>query len=543
MSMTKPNTNPLVRVLPSLTDVAFLMPMVFLFLRMDGAPRLLEGDTGWHIRAGEWILENGRVPDKDIFSFTRPGEAWFAWEWLWDVAFAWLHRHGGLSAVVLASLLVLCVTFALLFRLVRRKCPNALIAIAVTLLAAAGSSMHWLARPHLFTLLLVVVFLSLLERAQDGRTRLLWVLPFLTALWANLHGGFLAGIVLIGCYGAGELAAALVNSQAEERAAARRRSAAYFLSAAGCAVASLANPYSYRLHVHIWRYLADTESPFFRYVSEWQSISFHHAAARYFEVMILLAVAGAAWSLYQRSFGWPLLLAVWLHLALFSARNIPIFLIVAAPVAAEALQQGLLRIRQASVAGWLERAAAAIENLGREVAAVDRVPRLHLVSCAAAALLLAVCYSASAPPKFRSEYDSKAYPTMALDALQGGRVFAPDEWGDYLIYRLYPNTRVYVDGRFDFYGAPFTEEYLDVMNVKHGWDQHLRRYAIDTVLLPVDAPLAGALKEASAWRPVYDDGVAIVFRAAQTATSSIAATCSGRRDRMATPLRFKGANL
>src|SRR5207253_6065851 len=106
------------RFLPSLTDIAFLFPVIFVFIKLSGARTLLgDGDTGWHIRTGEWILAHGRVPDQDLFSFTRPGQPWFAWEWLWDVMFAGLHRYGGLAAVSLASLLVLCLTFALLFRL------------------------------------------------------------------------------------------------------------------------------------------------------------------------------------------------------------------------------------------------------------------------------------------------------------------------------------------------------------------------------------------------------------------------------------------
>ena len=122
-----------IRFLPSLTDVAFLMPLVFLFVRMNGAQRLLgDGDTGWHIRTGEWILQNGRVPTTDFYSFTKPGQPWYAWEWLWDVVFAWLHQQAGMAAVVLASILVLCLTFALLFREVRRTCPNVLIAFGAT---------------------------------------------------------------------------------------------------------------------------------------------------------------------------------------------------------------------------------------------------------------------------------------------------------------------------------------------------------------------------------------------------------------------------
>ena len=85
------------RFLPSLTDIAFLLPILFIFVKLSGARTLLgDGDTGWHVRTGEWILANGRVPTVDMFSFSRPGAAWFAWEWLWDVAAAMLHQRWGM---------------------------------------------------------------------------------------------------------------------------------------------------------------------------------------------------------------------------------------------------------------------------------------------------------------------------------------------------------------------------------------------------------------------------------------------------------------
>src|SRR3954471_19113741 len=80
------------KLLPSLTDFAFLMPIVFLFGRMEGTKTLLgDCDTGWHIRTGEWIISNHQVPARDFFSFTKSGEVWYAWEWLSDLIFAWLN--------------------------------------------------------------------------------------------------------------------------------------------------------------------------------------------------------------------------------------------------------------------------------------------------------------------------------------------------------------------------------------------------------------------------------------------------------------------
>src|SRR4051794_35302919 len=156
-----------VKLLPSMADIAFLMPIAFLFGRMNGAKTLLSDcDTGWHIRTGEWILANGWVPMKDIFSFSKPGAPWFAWEWLSDVIFAGINGLGGLQLLVMCTVVMLSIIFASLFLLVKRK-SNVVIAVLITMLACAGSSIHWLARPHLFTLFFMVLFHAGLERVAE----------------------------------------------------------------------------------------------------------------------------------------------------------------------------------------------------------------------------------------------------------------------------------------------------------------------------------------------------------------------------------------
>src|SRR5260370_22156104 len=155
------------RFLPAFSDFAFLAPAVLLFAVMGGTRVMLsDGDTGWHIRSGDWIIEDGRPAAIDFFSFTKPGQPWYAFEWLWDVSFAWLHGRAGMAGVILASVVVICLTSLLLFRLVRRQGTNDLIAFAVTLLAMLGSSVHFLARPHLFSMLFAVILLDLLERRR-----------------------------------------------------------------------------------------------------------------------------------------------------------------------------------------------------------------------------------------------------------------------------------------------------------------------------------------------------------------------------------------
>jgi hypothetical protein len=470
------------------------------------------------------------VVDHDIFSYTKAGEPWFAWEWLWDVAFAWLHRQWGMAAVVLASLVVICVTMALLYRLVRRQSGNAVIAIGVTFLAAAASSIHWLARPHLFTLLFVVIFLSLLERVREGRTRLLLWLPVLMVPWVNLHGGFFVGIVLILTYAAGEAIGWLVEAESEARRAALGRLKPYLLAAAGCAAASFVNPYGWRLHGHIAGYFSDSYA--FNNVQEFLSLNFHHPVGRYLEVLIVVGVAAGAWSVYRRRFAYTVLVAGWLHLALFSSRNVPIFAMVTAPVASWALNEWLEGLNTARAAAWVGRATRSFREFTLGISTMDRLGRVPALSVP---VMLVVALLARAPSngsKLKAEYDPKRYPAQALAALRpaecAGPVFTNDEWGDYLIYRMYPHTKVFVDGRSDFYGAEFNRKYIDVMDVKYDWEKTLERYGVRTVLLPVEASLASTLKESGRWRVVHDDGVAIVFRSVAQQSQWARAGCAER---------------
>ena len=122
--------------MPCLTDVAFLLPAGLLFAKLGGTKTLFaDGDTGWHIRTGEWILQHGRVPTHDLFSYTKPGQAWFAWEWAWDLLFALIHRGFGLAGVGFTTVLLLGTIAVLLYRLVVNACDNEVLSFFVTAFA------------------------------------------------------------------------------------------------------------------------------------------------------------------------------------------------------------------------------------------------------------------------------------------------------------------------------------------------------------------------------------------------------------------------
>jgi hypothetical protein len=526
-TMTLPETgagervNPIARVLPSLTDMAVILCIVFLFTCMGGTHSLQgDGDTLWHIRTGQWIMANHQVPRTDMFSYTMPGTPWFAWEWLWDILFAVVYNIGGLAAVVLVNLALISFTMALTFRLVRRKCQNVLIAFGITALAIAGSSLHWLARPHLVTLFFGIIFFWMMESAKEAveagqmarANRLLWALPVISVLWVNLHAGFVLGVMIVGCYGAGEMAAWILLP-GEERPAAFGRAWRFVLCSVGCFGASLINPYFISLHKHMFTFLHDSYS--FEHIIEYQSVSFHSPMAWTWEIMMLVGAVGAFRELLRKQFVYAFMFVLWGHLGLLAGRNVPIFMLLAAPLAAKNLAELLSAVRQAPVSDWVKKASAGFDRLAAEVNVIDRVPRIHLTSIVALGIVAALVYAPQPPEKFSPTYDTKRYPAKALKFLGGAgitnRIFTDDEWGDYLLYTLYP-TKIYIDGRSDMYGEKFCLNYIDIQNVKYDWEHSLARYGVDTILLPTTTSLAGALKESRNWRVVYDDHLAVIFR-------------------------------
>lgn len=487
--------------LPSLTEVVFAAVLLWILVGGQARALLADGDTGWHIRTGDYILAHRSVPRVDLFSFSRPGQEWFAWEWGSDVALALAHRWGGLKAVAVAGGVLIAATLALLFHYLLWQGANVLVAVIAMLLAGSASTVHWLARPHLFTWLLFLVTVWMLEADRRRPSRALWMLVPLTMLWCNLHGGFLLGPATLGLYWASSAAEAAAGAAPRDWSRPRR----YGWVTLAAAAATLVNPYSYHLHQHIWRYLG---SDFIRNrVEEFQSPRFRGESMLVFELLLVagLLVAPRLWR--RREFAAALLVVALAHAALGSVRHVLLYVLAATPLVARELSQMLASLR----GPW----GSAIAGLAAPGGAPNtRAVGVPVVGLAAVGLALAALDSGA--PRWQVEFPRERFPHAALaqteKKLVGRRVFTSDQWGDYLIYRYYPAARVFIDGRSDFYGPEIGQQYLDALGAAHGWERILDRYRIDAALLPAEWPLATLLKAHPGWQLDYDDGRALVLR-------------------------------
>lgn len=481
------------RLVPSLSDCLFLALLIWVFALGSGWISLLaDGDTGWHIRTGEYIVDTGSVPAHDLFSFSKPNAPWFAWEWLADVIFAVLHRAWGLKGVVIFAAVTLCAAATLLFRHMLWRGANVLVALVATLLATGASTVHYLARPHIFTIFGLTAGLWTLECDVRRPGKAIWWLVPATALWANLHGGFLGWIVCLALTAAA-CAARRMWPQARR----------YALLTAASGAATLVNPYGYQLHWHILAYL---RSDWIRQVvEEFQSPKFRSENMLHFEILLFagLGLMPVLWR--QGNLKDALLVIFWAHAALGSARHVPLYALVAAPVCAEEAS----RLWSRWTEGCSRKSLAGIlRDCVRDFSALRPRTSLWLPLATVMVVLMGRNWPLDFPGStFPSAAVNRNLERLAPAHGQMPRILTTDQWGDYLIYRLYPRQRVFVDGRSDFYAAGLGGQYLRLLNPAHDWQTILAQYEFRLALLPSVWPLVELLKQSPEWQVRYDDGL------------------------------------
>lgn len=477
--------------LPAATALAFILPILLLYWQLGGPAGLLaDPSTGVHVRAGQWILVHHAIPRRDLFSFTLAGRSWCDWEWLSDVAFALAYRLDGLSGVAALSLSLLCVISVIIYRTARIH-AGPVVAGAVCGVVMAATTVHWLARPHLFTWLALAIFCWVLE--HDGSRARLWVLAAVMIFWVNLHPGFVAGFLVLGAWLAGAGLDSRFGNTPKERRAVRHQVKWCAIVLLLCSAATLVNPYFLGLHLHIASYLFGS-SRVTLHVSEWLSPDFHNPRLEWFELLLPFAAAAGGWHGLKRRFYWCFLIFAFMHLALLSVRNVPLFAIVCAAPLATAAEEIL---EKCDFGRSLRRVEALLPGTNR-----------RLVTAGTCAVGLALLVAVTASPVRLGQ--GSRIPRTAIAQLPAGRLFTTDQWADYLIYTE-PDRKVFFDGRNDFYGPAFVNSYLVVMRAAPGWERILDKYHVSVALVPDDSALSAALNRADGWRKLYRNADAAVF--------------------------------
>lgn len=474
-------------------DTRRLLTLVFFVLLFTMAVReLRDPDFWWHLATGRYICQTGSIPRHDVFSYTVPDHRWITHEWLSQVVIWTLYLLGGLPLLILVAALVITLSFALVYVQCEGR-PH--LAVFAVLLGALASAITWGVRPQMFNVLLATAFALIFHLYKVRGRNLLWLYPLLTALWVNLHSGFFLGLVLLGCFIAGEGAQRLLGC-VHERTLTWRQMRNLALALGASVLAALLNPNTYEMLIYPFETLGSRAMQ--TYIQEWASPNFHQT--QYWPFALLLLGTAAAMALSQRPVDLTdLLLFGSFGLAgLVSARHIPLFAVVATPVLTRHLVKG-------PAGKFLSRFQLSTPSRSGGLAVLNWA--LLLVIGMGCALRCAQVIGNN-PRALREFYPMAALDYVEKSGLGQTRMYNSYNWGGYLLWRGY---EVFIDGRADVYGDDFINEYLLAYRVRSDWRKPLDKYGADYVLIESRASFATLLEESLDWEQVYRDEVAVIF--------------------------------
>jgi hypothetical protein len=496
-------------------EVAALTALALLLLALNLTP-ITNNDLFLHLKTGDIVLESHSVPRIDDYSAVARGRPYVAHEWLAGVLFRLVQKALGFNGLVLMKVIVAMGVAGLLHATARRlgASPAAsLSCLAFVMILAAARFME---RPHVFTFLMTAAFLWLLARRRAGVPAPLWAFVPLQVAWANLHGGFILGPILV--------AAAALAAATDSRTGAApvdsmrppgREAWSLGLMAAGLVAASLLNPYGPGLLRFPFQL---TGSAFMGEIYEWLppfgSPFASTYMARYYVVWIVFGGAVLGLS-YVQARGRPaspppasfaaIVFILFLVLSLRMNRNVADFALASMPGVAAAWGRA---------AAWLPRRGP-----------LESVRRAPLPWVAAALLGLAVWFAVfgyAYGPSLRRRIGlglGRNVPVGAADYLESigmqGGLFNTYSAGAYLVYRLYPKIRVGMDSRNDVYGEELYREYTRALTDADALKAMLERIKAGAILL--EWPNQGMMTAAAAvhrlktWTPAYFDDATVIY--------------------------------
>ena len=451
----------------NLIAAIFLIAVFLLALRP-----IADYDTGYHLATGEYIVTHKAVPLYDIFSYTALDARWIAHYWLADVIFYLVNFIAGFRGLIVFVALMAALTYYLILKTIWLKKGKSLLPLVLLMVFAYLSMELWVVRPQIFSYLLTVLLIYILERRKKlSNNGWLYALPLIFLVWANLHAGVVLGVAIVALYFFSEIISSRWNIKTV-----KTLSLAFLISS----VATLINPNGYKIiiynsiiapavklmHVGEWE-------PLFDYLFKWQ--------AKVFVAILAVSLAFVWYMVWNKkedfhkrdwiSLG---LITGAVIMPLISVRHVGFFPIIALPVVSFYLTDLFEDKRISFDSIRFVVPLTFILGIVLVLGPLIRLPKMPLIN-------------------------TRQLPEGSANFILQNNLPAPilnsQHFGGYLIWKLWPGYKVFVDGRSEvFMGTP-NDDYNAILYRTNGWEKLVNeKYKINTIILayPDFANLSGA---------------------------------------------------
>ena len=473
--------------------VALFLGVVF----FTAFTQIADTDIWWRLAEGRYMLQERSLVSRDVFSYTAEGLPWKSSDWLFGLLAYLPTAVCGLKGLVFSKAVLITLTFGLLYSLVRRHCGNGYIALGLALWAMLACrccrevwpveiiSRRWELGPDLFSFLLLIILLTWLYSffRNSSRAGTILAAPIIILIWSTLNQRASVGLIVLGVYIAGELIKRVwrsfdrkVSWPVLELKELLTLIALFFICAA---IAWYAGSLS-KTGLFAGKAVSPLEFPAYG-------------------IMLLAAAVILFLNVTDMDPTESAMLLVWGALSLTTVKNVPIFALCAAPI----------------IARQVSDAAAYIPG-----SLIDLLKRTRKWwDAAICAALAAALVWAATRPDFGISPSMKIFPLGAATFIEKnrpeGEMFNPEWWGGYLIWKLFPAYRVFIDGRGpDVYPADVRRDYEVIVSGSEGWEKVCDSYRVNFLLIPVDGrfqQLIEKLWENPQWRIVYWDLQSLLY--------------------------------
>ena len=482
--------------------------LLFIAFIVFAYPVVNDPDFGWHLAAGKYYVEQGAIPHRDIFSYTMSDYSWVNHEYASDALYYVLYLLGGTTTILIS---VLFLGIGLLFYLVLfpQLFPKTLATeekLLMGFIALMLSRPFWGVRSQVFDWIGMAGMFLIWNYAVRTRSWVtLWWIPILFFVWANVHGGFLIGLMVLSMLVFFEIISRL--KPAFVRSAHRQSLTmllkeykhtfiTFLMIVVGSLAATFLTPYGYDLHSDIWNTVTNQAGR--SMIAEWQPVSMTSPHIfpfwLYFVFFILFLAVGDKFARFSPQEA--VLLIFFLLMAFSSVRFIPFFVLVSLPMLYGKFFRFPLFVPLLAFAVFTSFFVSGI--LPARGTSANVISPLEY-------LLTADIYSSGTPAKAFA-YLKEHYPD--------GHVFNEYDWGGDLIWS-FPGAKTFIDGRMSYWrqgGRSIPVDYAAIYYVQQGWYKKIEEYDIRWFFLKPEAPVAGALDILTdQWEKKYEDQRAVIF--------------------------------
>ena len=482
------------RLLPRIQDIFFIS--IFVAALLLGQRMLnLDGDFPRHLLTGKYILENRTIPTTELFIhpyLNRPNVSHSS-EWFSDVIFYVTYLYAGLAGVVALSALLIASTFTLIYSKLSTRLHLRIPVITVVAWGAIATSLNWVTRPHLISMLFLAIWLIWADDLRRGEKISLWRFPVFMLLWSNLHGEFIAGILVLLSYSTGWAMDYLLDHTSTTLSIGKNIWLALILST----LASLLNPGGIGPWVGILGFV--NNQYLMSRMMEANTPNFQMPEMRVLLGLLAISIFLLAIKKEKLSAGQGILLAGFSAMSLIAVRNIHLYGIVAPFVLAETLSE----TRNIHL---IERLEITLRNVEDNIKGIFW-PVITVI-------LLSAFVITNSVAKVLYQFKPPMFPVQAVEWLeknpQQGKMFNDLNWGGYLALHLWPKQLTFIDSMADVTGE-VTMQYEIVLTRAEGWQDIFEQHNIEWAIIESKSPLAQALENEYQWRVLYEDDTSIIL--------------------------------